>query len=44
MMRTLRDKKTMHVVLWILIFAFVVGFVFIAVGTKYQGSTKTIPT
>jgi peptidyl-prolyl cis-trans isomerase D len=43
MMRTLRDKKTMHIVLWILIFAFVVGFVFIAVGTKYQGLNQTDP-
>jgi peptidyl-prolyl cis-trans isomerase D len=43
MMRTLRDKKTMHVVLWILIFAFVVGFVFFAVGTKYQGLNQSDP-
>ena len=43
MMRTLRDKRTMHVVLWILIFAFVVGFVFIAVGTKYQGFNQADP-
>ncbi|MGH7739240.1 MAG: SurA N-terminal domain-containing protein [bacterium] len=43
MMRTLRDKKTMHVVLWILIFAFVVGFVFIAVGTKYQSFNQRDP-
>jgi peptidyl-prolyl cis-trans isomerase D len=43
MMRTLRDKKTMHIVLWMLIFAFVVGFVFIAVGTKYQGVNQNDP-
>jgi peptidyl-prolyl cis-trans isomerase D len=43
MMRTLRDKKTMHVVLWMLIFAFVVGFLFLAVGTKYQGINEKDP-
>lgn len=32
MMRTLRDKKTMHIILWLLIAAFVIGFLFLASG------------
>lgn len=36
MMRTLRDKKTMKAILWFVILCFVVGFIFLAVGSKFQ--------
>ncbi len=40
-MRTLRDKKTMHVILWLLIAAFVIGFLFLASGRwLMKGNTQ----
>src|SRR5579883_2524969 len=42
MMRALRDKKTMHVVLWFLVAVFV-GSVFFVFGMKYTAGNKTDP-
>jgi peptidyl-prolyl cis-trans isomerase D len=39
MMRALRDKRMMQIILWILIIAFVVGFLFLG-GMKYGGFSK----
>ncbi|HUO56819.1 MAG TPA: SurA N-terminal domain-containing protein [bacterium] len=36
MMRTLRDKKTMQAILWFVIVCFVIGFIFLAVGSRFQ--------
>lgn len=36
MMRALRDKKFMHAILWFVLVCFLVGFVFLVLGTKYQ--------
>jgi parvulin-like peptidyl-prolyl isomerase len=36
MMRTLRDKRTMHVVLWTLLVVFIVGGVFFGFGMRYS--------
>lgn len=40
MMRTLRDKKTMQVILWLLIAAFVIGFLFLAGGRWFMRETR----
>ncbi len=42
MMRTLRDKKTMHVVLWFLVAVFV-GSIFFVFGMKYTAGGKNDP-
>lgn len=42
MMRALRDKKTMHVVLWFLVAVFV-GSVFFVFGMKYTAGAKNDP-
>lgn len=42
MMRTLRDKKIMHVVLWSLVAAFV-GSIFFVFGMKYTAGSKNDP-
>lgn len=35
MMRTLRDKKTMQIILWLLIAAFVIGFLFLGTASRW---------
>jgi peptidyl-prolyl cis-trans isomerase D len=45
MMRTLRDKKTMQVILWLLIAAFVIGFLFLGTASKWlKGDSRDINT